>query len=295
MYNQPYYFYQQPIYRSGAEYLQQDYQQAAEVLLACIKGEATDADFYSRLAELAPNDYHKNTILHAIEAKKAQLKQFTDLYTAITGLQPVYKYERVKIDSYSDGLKKAYNAGLRDGEVYHQHYLTTQLAHARNLFFRAFTEEAEHMSRFHFLRHDGRIELKDYGGNPFVVDIEEATTQNETFRTALWTGEHLQVTLMSIDVGDDIGLEVHPDTDQFLRLEQGQGLVQMGDSPDRLDFQAQVSDDFAIMVPAGKWHNITNTGNEKMKLYAIYAPPEHPFGTVHRTKAEAKAAEEQGG
>ena len=136
------------------------------------------------------------------------------------------------------------------------------------------------------------IEIKDYGKQPFVVNIEEATKQNSTFRTALWTGSHLQVTLMSINVGEDIGLEMHPDVDQFLRIEEGHGIVQMGDSKDNLTFQARVSDDFAIMVPAGKWHNVTNTGNTPLKLYSIYAPPQHPFGTVHRTKAEAMAAEE---
>jgi len=135
------------------------------------------------------------------------------------------------------------------------------------------------------------IDIKDYGKAPFVVDIDEATQQNNTFRTALWTGEHLQVTLMSINVGEDIGLEVHPNTDQFLRVEAGEGIVQMGDTQNNLSFQAKVSDDFAIMVPAGKWHNVTNTGNTPLKLYSIYAPPEHPFGTVHRTKAEAMAAE----
>jgi mannose-6-phosphate isomerase-like protein (cupin superfamily) len=291
MYNQ-FYCLNQPMYRADSTgYYQHAYQQAAEVLLGCIKGEAADADFYGRLAELAPNDYHKNTILHALEAKRTQILKFTDLYTSITGCQPMYQVEQVMFDSYSDGLKKAYESGLRDGDSYHHNYLYIQLSPVREMFFRAFTEEAEHASRFHFLRQEGNMEISDFGGKPYVVDIEEATTKNETFRTALWTGQHLQVTLMSIDVGDDIGLEVHPQTDQFLRLEQGQGLVQMGDSPDRLDFQAQVSDDFAIMVPAGKWHNITNTGNEKMKLYAIYAPPEHPFGTVHRTKAEAEAAE----
>jgi mannose-6-phosphate isomerase-like protein (cupin superfamily) len=128
-----------------------------------------------------------------------------------------------------------------------------------------------------------------------VVNIHEATKQNSTFRTALWTGNHLQVTLMSINVGEDIGLEVHPDVDQFLRIEEGQGIVQMGDTKDNLTFQARVSDDFAIMVPAGKWHNLTNTGNMPLKLYTIYAPPEHPFGTVHGTKAEAMAAEENQG
>ncbi|WP_421904393.1 cupin domain-containing protein [Oceanobacillus halophilus] len=135
-------------------------------------------------------------------------------------------------------------------------------------------------------------DLMDYGTNPYVVNIEEATKNNNTFRTAIWTGEHLQVTVMSIDVGGDIGLEVHPDVDQFLRIEQGQGMVQMGDSQNNLDFEVEVFDDYAIMVPAGKWHNLTNTGNTPLKLYTIYAPPEHPFGTVHQTQAEAMAAEE---
>ncbi|SDH27882.1 Mannose-6-phosphate isomerase, cupin superfamily [Alteribacillus persepolensis] len=136
------------------------------------------------------------------------------------------------------------------------------------------------------------ISLQDYGSQPFVVNIEEATTQNNTFRTALWTGEHLQVTVMSIDVGDDIGLEIHPDVDQFLRIEQGQGLVQMGETQDQLPFETRVRDDDAIMVPAGMWHNLTNIGNVPLKLYTIYAPPEHPYGTVHQTKADALAAEE---
>lgn len=134
-------------------------------------------------------------------------------------------------------------------------------------------------------------ELKDYGPNPFVIDIDDATNQNDTFRTVLWTGENLQVTLMSIDVGDDIGLEIHPEGDQFIRIEEGQGLVKMGDSEDNLDFQRKVSDDYAIMIPAGKWHNVINTGDKPLKLYAIYAPPEHPRDTVHKTKADSEAAE----
>ncbi|MCX8131998.1 MAG: cupin domain-containing protein [Clostridia bacterium] len=136
------------------------------------------------------------------------------------------------------------------------------------------------------------IILKDYGPNPFVVDIEEATKQNDNFRLVLWTGNHLQLTLMSINVGEDIGLEIHPNLDQFVRIEEGQGLVKMGDTKDRLDFQAYVSDDYAFIIPAGKWHNLINTGNKPLKLYSIYAPPQHPFGTVHKTKADAKAAEE---
>ena len=133
--------------------------------------------------------------------------------------------------------------------------------------------------------------LKDYGPEPLVINIEQATKLNNTFRTALWTGKNLQVTLMSIKPGEDIGLEIHPQVDQFIRIEEGQGLMQIGDRKDNLSFQRQVYDDFAIMIPAGKWHNLINTGFKPLKLYAIYAPPEHPFGTVHITKADALAAE----
>lgn len=136
------------------------------------------------------------------------------------------------------------------------------------------------------------ISLTDYGPNPFVVNINEATKKNNTFRTALWTGEHLQVTLMRIDVGDDIGLEMHPDVDQFIRVEQGQGFTQMGENKNNLNFERNVYDDSAIVIPAGMWHNLTNTGTVPLKLYSIYAPPNHPFGTVHVTKADAMAAEE---
>lgn len=138
----------------------------------------------------------------------------------------------------------------------------------------------------------GYTRFKDYGPEPFVVNIEEATRRNNTFRTALWTGDHLQLTLMSLNPGEDIGLEIHPDVDQFIRIEAGEGRVKMGDSKDRLDFQAKVCDNFAIFIPAGKWHNIINTGSAPLKLYSIYAPPNHPPGTVQKTKAEAIAAEE---
>ena len=93
---------------------------------------------------------------------------------------------------------------------------------------------------------------------------------------------------MSINVEDDIGLEMHPDVDQFIRIEQGEGFVVMGDSPDNLNFRHWVSDDDVILIPAGKWHNLINTGRVPLKLYSIYAPPEHPHGTVHETKADAQ-------
>ncbi|SFL73870.1 Mannose-6-phosphate isomerase, cupin superfamily [Salibacterium qingdaonense] len=131
----------------------------------------------------------------------------------------------------------------------------------------------------------------DYGSNPYIVNIKEAAIQNRTFRTALWTGNHLQVTVMSIPAGSDIGLEVHPDVDQFLRIEGGEGLVRMGNSENNIFFQKRVFDDDAVMVPAGIWHNLINTGDKPLKLYTIYAPPEHPFGTIHHTKNDAAADE----
>ena len=137
----------------------------------------------------------------------------------------------------------------------------------------------------------GRIELKDYGDQPLVINLENATKQNDKYRTALWTGKNLQVTLMSINVGDSIGLEVHPNVDQFLYIEQGEGYAQMGPSKNNLNYERRVYENYAVVVPAGTWHNVTNTGNMPLKLYSIYAPPNHPFGTVHVTKADAMVNE----
>lgn len=128
------------------------------------------------------------------------------------------------------------------------------------------------------------IPLRDYGPEPFVINIEDATKLNNNFRLALWTGYHLQLTLMSINVGEDIGLEIHPNLDQFLRIEQGQGLVMMGRDRNNLDFERYVTDDYAIIIPAGTWHNLINIGNVPLKLYSIYAPPQHPYGTVQPVK-----------
>jgi mannose-6-phosphate isomerase-like protein (cupin superfamily) len=127
------------------------------------------------------------------------------------------------------------------------------------------------------------VVLKDYGAEPLVIDIEAATLSNDNFRTALWTGSLLQLTLMSIPVGGEIGLEMHPDVDQFLRIEDGQAKVLMGDTENSLTFVKTAEKDFAIFVPAGKWHNLVNTGDKPLKLYSIYAPVEHPHSTVHKT------------
>lgn len=134
-----------------------------------------------------------------------------------------------------------------------------------------------------------RMPMNDYGPQPFAANIDKATRQNANYRTALWTGQHLQLTLMSIPVGGEIGLEVHPDTDQFLRIESGSGMTMMGPAENRLNYQRQVSDGYAVFVPAGTWHNIINTGGCPLKIYTIYAPPHHPHGTVQPTKAVADA------
>lgn len=133
--------------------------------------------------------------------------------------------------------------------------------------------------------------LSDHGGKPFAVNLTDITQQNNTYRTALWTGEHLQLTLMCIPPCQDIGLETHPHLDQFIRIESGQGMVKMGNTKDNLDFCCPVRGGFAFIIPAGKWHNLINTGPAPIKLYSIYAPVQHPFGTVHRTREIAAAAE----
>lgn len=132
------------------------------------------------------------------------------------------------------------------------------------------------------------VDSTDHGPNPYVINIERATKQNYNYRAALWTGDYLQLTVMSINPRDDIGLELHDDHDQFIRIEEGQGLVLMGDSRNNLYYQKRVSDGYVIFIPAGKWHNLINTGCTPLKLYSIYAPPEHPHGTIHRTKEEAE-------
>ena len=131
------------------------------------------------------------------------------------------------------------------------------------------------------------------GKKPYVVNIEELTTENKNFRTAEWTGEFLQMTTMSIEVGGEVGLEIHKDTDQFLRIEAGKAKVLMGKEKDNLDFVAEAKDDDAIFVPSGLWHNILNIGDKPLKLYSIYAPPHHPAETVHETYEIAMKAEEE--
>ena len=130
----------------------------------------------------------------------------------------------------------------------------------------------------------------DFGPGPYVDNITNATLANPYYRRVLWTGPHLQTTLMCIPPQGEIGLEIHPDLDQFLRLEQGRGKVMMGSARNDLDYQKNVADNYAVFIPAKTWHNVINTGNEPMTLYSIYSQQQHPVGTIQCTKADSDAA-----
>ena len=120
----------------------------------------------------------------------------------------------------------------------------------------------------------------------YVDNIEKRTKENDDFRRVLYTGKHMQLVLMTLQPGEDIGEEVHEDVDQFFRIEKGEGAVE-------IDGVAHaVEDDDAIIVPAGARHNVINSGEKPLKLYTLYAPPEHKDGVVQATKAEAEARHE---
>jgi mannose-6-phosphate isomerase-like protein (cupin superfamily) len=120
----------------------------------------------------------------------------------------------------------------------------------------------------------------------FVDDIEKLTEENTDFRRVLYTGKNLQLVLMSLKPGEEIGEEVHDDRDQFFRVEQGKGEVLIDGK------RHSVEADDAIIVPAGARHNVVNKGDKPLQLYTLYGPPEHKDGTVHATKAQADAQEE---
>ncbi len=126
-----------------------------------------------------------------------------------------------------------------------------------------------------------------YSNDIFSFNIEDSALKNQNFRKTIWTGKFMQITLMSINSGSSIGLEMHPDNDQFLKIEDGIGQVLIGKSKDRLSYQKRVKKGDAIIVPAGMWHNVINLGRGCIKLYSVYAPPHHKPGTVHRTKQDA--------
>ena len=120
----------------------------------------------------------------------------------------------------------------------------------------------------------------------YVDDIAQATLANAEFRRVIYTGKHLQLVLMTLPPGCDIGEEVHEDRDQFFRIEEGEGVIRIDGVDNR------VEDDFAVIVPAGARHNVINSGDAPLKLYTIYSPPHHRDGVIHRTRADAEKDEE---
>jgi mannose-6-phosphate isomerase-like protein (cupin superfamily) len=117
----------------------------------------------------------------------------------------------------------------------------------------------------------------------YCDNIEKRTIANDDFRHVLYTGHNLQLVLMTLQPGEEIGSEVHEDRDQFFRIEEGTGVVDIDGAAN------EVEDDFAVIVPAGARHNVRNTGEKPLRLYTIYAPPEHKDQVVQATKAEAEA------
>lgn len=127
----------------------------------------------------------------------------------------------------------------------------------------------------------------DHGPDPYVINIEQAALQNSNFRTAVWTGCHLQMTVMCIPPCGEIGLEVHGDTDQLIRVERG-AAVKIGECVNQPDFQQNICKGDVVFIPAGTWHNVVNIGRNTLKVSSVYAPPNHRRGTVHPTKADAE-------
>lgn len=117
-----------------------------------------------------------------------------------------------------------------------------------------------------------------------VTNIEQDTLENEDYRRVLFTGSNMQLVLMTLQPGEEIGLETHDEHDQFIRIEAGSGVVRLNEE------EHELSDGVTVVIPAGTRHNVVNTSpNEALRLYTIYSPPEHPDGTVHRTKADEPA------
>ena len=128
---------------------------------------------------------------------------------------------------------------------------------------------------------------KDCKSKDRIINIRSETLRNPNFRKEIWTGEYLQITVMSVPVGGEIGLEMHDDLDQFIKVESGCANVYMGRTKQSLKLVGKVNSDYAIVIPVGVWHNVVNACSCPLKAYSVYAPPKHPIGTVHATKLDS--------
>ena len=127
----------------------------------------------------------------------------------------------------------------------------------------------------------------DLGNKPTIINIHKEVCSNTYFRKSIWTGDYLQITAMSIPAGGEIGLEIHNNLDQFIKIEYGLASVYMGKTKQDVKFIGNANSDYSVLIPAGTWHNIINEQCTPLKVYSIYAPPQHPIGTIHKTKFES--------
>lgn len=138
------------------------------------------------------------------------------------------------------------------------------------------------------MTHNDELELKDYGPLPFAENLHDAALANDNYRTTLWTGEHVQITLMAIPAGGgDIGMEKHHDNDQIIYMFSGVGRVKMGKDKNKLTVDKEVHAGDVVIIPDDTWHNVINAGDETMKVFSVYSPVKHAKGTNETTKADA--------
>lgn len=135
---------------------------------------------------------------------------------------------------------------------------------------------------------DDKNRIVDCGMEPYVMNVNKAARLNKHFRVAVWTGKCAQMTLMCIPPKNDIGWEIHNDTDQIIRIEQGKAMVCFGNCKGHSFYEKEICEDDVVFVPMGTWHNIVNIGDCSLRVSSVYAPPHHPKGTIQHTKEEAE-------
>lgn len=290
MYYNP--FYHQQMYRTNPNLNPRNVfdEQATKTVEETLQREKTSLSMYYQVLDQFRNDPSEQGLVYAVQSKNQIIADLEQVYQYFTGHQVDTRQlennqeGEASIETIYEHALQGYEENYRKSEQINEPYSQQLLYQLAMIDYQI----ADHLSGYLENQQEDQTSSRvtDYGRNPLVIDIEDAAEANTDYLTALWTGEHLQVTLMSIPVGSDIGLDVHPDTDQFLRIEEGRGTVQMGNQQNNLNIQQRVEEDSAIMVPAGTWHNITNNGDEPLKLFSIYAPPHHSFGTVENKREE---------